>query len=155
MAEELFSEYDLPGDDNENDGEDEEEFDTEYKRSMKWNPELGDFVRDNSNRVLECDGYEAYAIWCYKMVQTERNSHDAYIESIAGSDLGVDTDGIEQEDDRETVESILQRGYTDALMVNPRTESVSGFSFTWEGDNVYCTFQVKAVDWDETVQISI
>lgn len=153
MGNELFMEYDL--DEEETDEEDEEEFDTEYKRTMKWNPEIGDFVRDSSNRIVECDGYEGYAIWCYKMVQTVRDAHAAYIEEITGNDLGVDMDGIEQEDDRETVESMLQRGYTDALMVNPRTESVSNFEFIWEGDEVNCTFQVSAVDWDETVQISI
>ena len=153
MDNKLFPEYDL--DEEEADEESREEFDTEYKRSMKWNPELGDFVRDSSNRIVECDGYEAYAIWCYKMVQTVRDAHTSYIEEITGNDLGVDMDGIEQEDDRETVESMLQRGYTDALMVNPRTESVSNFSFNWEGDEVNCTFQVSAVDWDETVQISI
>lgn len=153
MDNKLFPEYDL--DEEEADEESEEEFDTEYKRTLKWNPELGDFVRDSSNRVVECDGYEGYAIWCYKMVQTVRDAHTAYIEEITGSDLGVDMDGIEQEDDRETVESMLQRGYADALMVNPRTESVSNFSFNWEGDEVNCTFQVSAVDWNETVQISI
>ena len=137
------------------DGEDEEDYDTEYKRSMKWDPELGDFVRDASGRLQECDGYEAYAIWCYKMVQTVRDAHMAYIESVTGNDLGVDMDGIEQEDDMATVESMLQRGYTDALMVNPRTESVTDFEFSWEGDEVRCTFRVSAVDWDETVQISI
>ena len=137
------------------DGEDEEDYDTEYKRSMKWDPELGDFVRDASGRLQECDGYEAYAIWCYKMVQTVRDAHMAYIEEVTGNDLGVDMDGIEQEDDRSTVESMLQRGYTDALMVNPRTESVTDFEFSWEGDEVSCTFKVSAVDWDETVQISI
>lgn len=137
------------------DGWDEEEYDTEYKRSIKWDPELGDFVRDSSGRTQECDGYEAYAIWCYKMVQTVRDAHMAYIEEVTGNDLGVDTEGIEQEDDRETVESMLQRGYTDALMVNPRTESVTDFEFQWDGDKVGCTFRVSAVDWDETVQISI
>lgn len=153
MDNELFLEDDLEEDEAEE--SEEEEYDTEYKRSSKWDPELGDFVRDSSGRIAECDGHEAYAIWCYKMVQTCRDAHMAYIEEVTGNDLGVDLDGIEQEDDRETVESMLQREYTDALMVNPRTESVSDFEFTWDGDNVQCTFQVSAVDWDETVQITI
>ena len=153
MDNELFSEADIEEDEEEQ--EQEEEYDTEYKRSLKWDPELGDFVRDPSNRLVECDGHEAYAIWCYKMAQTVRDAHMAYMEEVSGNDLGVDMDGIEQEDDRETVESMLERGYTDALMVNPRTESVSDFFFHWEGDSVSCSFQVSAVDWDETVQISI
>ncbi len=153
MENELFTEADIEEDEEEQ--EQDEEYDTEYKRSLKWNPELGDFVRDSSNRLVECDGYEAYAIWCYKMVQTKRDVHMAYMEEVSGNDLGVDLDGIEQEDDRETVESMLERGYREALMVNPRTESVSDFVFDWEGDSVTCSFRVSAVDWDETVQISI
>ena len=111
-----------------------EEYDTGYKRSMEWDQETGDFVRDSTGRIAEADGYGAFAIWCYKMVQTERGSHMAYME---------------------TVESMLQRTYTEALMVNPRTESVSGFEFIWEGSTVYCKFQVKGTGWDETVQISV
>ena len=38
MDNKLFPEYDL--DEEEADEESREEFDTEYKRSMKWNPEL-------------------------------------------------------------------------------------------------------------------
>ncbi len=132
-----------------------EEYDTGYKRSMEWDQETGDFVRDSTGRIAEADGYGAFAIWCYKMVQTERGSHMAYMETVAGCDLGVETEEIAEEDDRETVESMLQRTYTEALMVNPRTESVSGFEFIWEGSTVYCKFQVKGTGWDETVQISV
>ena len=32
------------------------QYDTQYKRSMKWDPELGDFVRDGAHRIKECDG---------------------------------------------------------------------------------------------------
>ncbi len=56
-----------------------EEYDTGYKRSMEWDQETGDFVRDSTGRIAEADGYNAFAIWCYKMVQTERGSHMAYI----------------------------------------------------------------------------
>lgn len=35
------------------------QYDTQYKRSMKWDPELGDFVRDGAHRIKECDGKEA------------------------------------------------------------------------------------------------
>ena len=32
-------------------------YDTEYKRSMEWNPGTGDFVRDSAGRIAEADGY--------------------------------------------------------------------------------------------------
>ena len=50
MTEELYPVFDVP----EVSDEDEEEYDTEYKRSMKWDPAKGDFVRDSTNRVMEC-----------------------------------------------------------------------------------------------------
>lgn len=136
-------------------GDGEEEYDTKYRRSLKWDAGTGDFVRDSTGRIAEADGYEAFAIWCYKMVQTERSSHMAYMETVSGNDLGVETEEIEEEDDHETVESMLQRTYTEALLLNPRTESVSGFEFSWEGDTVHCTFQVKGTGWDDTVHISV
>ena len=58
-------------------------------------------------------------------------------------------------DDEKTVESMVQRTITDALMVNPRTEDVRDFSFTWNGDSMHCSFKVKGIDWDETITISI
>lgn len=150
MADELFPIFDVPEVDAE---EEEEEYDVEYKRSIRWDPELGDFVRDSSNRLVESDGYEAYVIWCYKMLQTERDSHLAYIEEFSGLDLGVEMEAVAQEDDHKTVESMIERTMTEALEVNPRTDYVGNFSFSWEGDNVHCQFEVKGIHWDETIQI--
>lgn len=150
MEDELFPTFDVPDVDEE---EDEEEYDVEYKRSIRWDPKLGDFVRDSSNRLVESDGYESYMIWCYKMLQTERSSHLAYIEEFSGSDLGVEMEEIAQEDDHETVESMIERTITEALEVNPRTEYVGNFSFSWEGDDVHGQFEVKGISWDETIQI--
>ena len=148
MADELFPTFDVPDVD-----EEEEEYDAEYKRSIRWDPELGDFVRDSSNRLVECDGYEAYMIWCYKMVQTQRESHLAYTEVISGSDLGVEMEEISQEDDHDTVESMIERTMTEALEINPRTEYVGDFIFSWDGDDVHCRFVVKGIDWDEAIEI--
>lgn len=149
MAEELFPTFDVPEED-----EDREEYETEYKRSIRWDPELGDFARDSSNRLVECDGYEAYMTWCYKMVQTQRESHLAYIEEMSGSDLGVDMEEISQEDDHDTVESMIERTMTEALEMNPRTEHVGDFVFSWDGDDVHCNFIVKGTDWDDAVRIT-
>lgn len=149
MADELFPTFDVPEMD-----EEEEEYDIEYKRSIRWDPELGDFVRDNSNRLVECDGYEAYMAWCYKMVLTERASHLAYMEEISGADIGVEMEKVSQEDEHSTVESMIERTMTEALEINPRTEYVGNFEFSWDGDEVHCKFIVKGVDCDEAIQIN-
>ena len=57
MAQKLYQTFEVPEIINE-----EEQLDKEYHRSMKWNPETGDFVRDGSNRVLDCDGREAFML---------------------------------------------------------------------------------------------
>ena len=125
------------------------EYDTKYKRSVKWDAEKGDFVRDGANRVVECDGKEAYAIWCFKIAQTERYRCLAYPDSI-----GTEMERAMADDDERTVESMVQRTVTDALMVNPRTEYVRDFVFSWDGDNMHCQFKVKGIDWDEEITIT-
>lgn len=126
------------------------EYDTRYKRSVRWDPVKGDFVRDGANRMVECDGREAFAIWCFKIAQTERYRCLAYPDVI-----GTEMERAMDNDDEKTVESMVQRTITDALMVNPRTEDVRDFSFTWNGDSMHCSFKVKGIDWDETIKISI
>ncbi len=123
---------------------------THYKRSVRWDSAAGDFVRDGANRMVECDGREAYAIWCFKIAQTERYRCLAYPDSI-----GTEMERALDNDDEKTVESMVQRTITDAIMVNPRTENVRDFEFTWDGDNMYCNFKVKGIDWDEIITVTI
>lgn len=125
------------------------EYDTSYKRSVRWNPDTGDFVRDGANRMVECSGREAFAIWCFKTAQTERYRCLAYPDSI-----GTEMERAMDNDDEKTVESMVQRTITEALMVNPRTENVWDFVFSWDGDNMHCSFKVKGVGY-EAVTITI
>ena len=125
-------------------------YDTEYRRSARWDPAAGDFVRAGANRMVECDGREAYSIWCFKIAQTERYRCLAYPDSI-----GVEMERALDNDDEKTVESMVQRTITEALMVNPRTEDVLDFEFSWDGDNMHCRFKVKGAGWDEQITITI
>lgn len=145
MSESLFPVVEVPEFISEN-----TEYDTQYKRSVRWDPAKGDFVRDGANRMVECDGREAFAIWCFKIAQTERYRCLAYPDSI-----GTEMERAMDNDDEKTVESMVQRTITDALMVNPRTEYVRDFVFEWNGDNMHCTFKVKGISWDEIVTITI
>ena len=126
------------------------EYDTKYKRSVKWDPMKGDFVRDGTNRMVECDGKEAYAIWCFKIAQTERYRCLAYSDTV-----GVEMERSMGDEDEKTVESMVQRTVTDAIMVNPRTEYVRDFEFSWNGDNMNCRFKVKGIDWEEEITVTI
>ena len=116
--------------------EESSEYDTQYKRTMKWNPEKGDFVRNAANQVVECTGEEGYMIWCMKVSMTERYSCLAY-----SNDIGVEMeDALAQDDEK---------------LVNPRTEWVRDFEFEWNGDSMNCSFKVKGKEWDKVFQINI
>lgn len=145
MSEQLFPVVDVP-----EFIEESEEYDTQYKRSVHWDFEKGDFARDGANRMIEADGRMAYATWCYKIAQTERFQCLAYPDSI-----GTEMERAMEDSDEKTVESMVQRTVTEAVMVNPRTEWVRDFIFTWNGDNMTCSFSVKGIDWDEPFLITI
>lgn len=144
MSEPLFPVFEVPEIINE-----EAQYDREYRRSMKWNPDTGDFVRDGANRVAECDGMEAYMIWCFKVVQTERYQCLSY-PSYIGTEMESAID-----DDREVVQSMVERTITDALLVNPRTEYVRDFEFEWDADELHVTFTVKGVGMEDEFEISL
>lgn len=141
----LFPVIDVP---DETDDE-EEEYDIEYRRSMKWDYRKGDFVRNGSNQVDEADGYEAYALWCYKIAQTERDSCIAYSDEI-GSEL----EEALSLDNTSVTESMIERTITEAINTNPRTEYVRDFEFTWNGDTMHVNFRVKGLNWDDEIKIS-
>lgn len=144
MPQKLYPVFDVPEIINE-----EAQLDKEYYRSMKWDPVQGDFVLDGSNRILECDGREAYMIWCFKVAQTERYCCLSYPRSI-GTELESITDA-----DHDVAQSMLERTITEALKVNPRTEYVRDFEFSWNGDELHCSCVVKGVGWDKEFQITL
>ncbi len=128
--------------------EQSDSYDTQYHPSLKWDLKEGDFVRTASGRVPRSDGKEGYRIWCVKSVATERLSCLAYAD-----DIGTEMEKAAKEEDRSAVELAIQRTIEEALMVNPRTVKVDGFTFEWSGESVYVSFMVTAVD-DQRFTIS-
>ena len=145
MSEALFPVFEVP-----DVIERSSEYDRQYKRSVKWDTEKGDFARDGAGRMVECDGREAFMIWCFKIAQTERYTCLAYPSAI-----GVELEAATADDDEKTVESMVQGTITDALMVNPRTEFVRDFVFSWNGDEMHCSFNVKGMEWDDVFMITV
>lgn len=124
--------------------EESERYDEKYKPSVAWDLEKGDFVRTGANQLVACDGREAYRVWCVKNALTERYTCMAYPDSI-----GTEMESALKEKSNGAVESAVERTITEALLVNPRTEYVRGFSFSWNGDELHCSFKVKGIDWEE------
>ena len=145
MAGSLFPAFDMP----ELSGGGQQ-YDTRYKRSVRWDYEAGDFAVDGANRMAECDGREAFMAWCFKVCRTERYACLAYPAFI-----GVEMEAATADGDRKVVESMVRRTITDALKVNPRTEYVGGFSFGWDGDEMHCSFEVKGTGWDDRFRVTV
>ena len=120
-----------------------------YRPSVYFDFTTGDFLRDGANRMIEADGREAYMQWCMKIIATERDAFLAY-----STRIGTEMEYAAAQPDHASVEASVERTIIEALMVNPKTESVSDFVFTWEGSSLYGTFAVKALDLDE-IRLSV
>lgn len=115
-----------------------------YKPSVYFDYVLGDFRRDGANKLVVVDGREAWMQWCIKTVVTERLDRMSY-----SSDIGAELEEALKQADTEAVESALERTITEALMVNPKTEYVRDFQFTWDSDGLHCEFTIKGKEWEE------
>lgn len=115
-----------------------------YRRSVYFDFETGDFLRDGSGNMVAADGRDAFAQWCLKTAATERFACLAY-----STDIGTEMEAALANADRAAVESAIERTITEALMVNHKTEYVRAFAFSWGGDTLTVSFTVKGQDWEE------
>lgn len=102
-----------------------------YGKSWLFDFGKGDFVIDGSGHVVEADGHTAWVQWCVKTVMTERFAYLTY-----GWDYGVEIENALKQTNRAAVEAEIERTITEALLVDPRTQVVKDFQFTWEGDQL-------------------
>lgn len=115
-----------------------------YRPSVIFDFSEGDFIRDGANRMVEADGREAFMQWCMKIIATERDACLAY-----STRIGTEMEYAAAQPDHASVEASVERTIIEALMVNPKTECVREFEFTWEGTSLFGTFAVKGRDLDE------
>lgn len=115
-----------------------------YRPSVFFDFSTGDFLRDGTGNMIVADGRESYKQWCLKVVMTERFTCLSYT-----TDIGTEMIDALAQADRAAVESAVERTINEAIMVNPKTEYVRSYQFTWEAETLYCTFNVKGQDWEE------
>lgn len=123
-----------------------------YKPSVYFDPVTGDFVRDGSNKLKDATGIEAWQLWCWKTVQTERFSHLAYSRSY-----GVEIEEAFHAPDRATAESIIERTMTEAIMADPyqRTSRVEDITFDWiDPDAVDVHLTIVGMD-EATIDVDV
>ena len=115
-----------------------------YRPSVFFDFSEGDFIRDGANRMVEADGSEAFMQWCMKTIATERDAFLSY-----STRIGTEMEYAAAQPDHESVEASVERTVTEALLVNPKTEIVRNFVFTWNGSTLHGDFSVKGRDLDE------
>ncbi|WP_213997065.1 DUF2634 domain-containing protein [Tepidanaerobacter syntrophicus] len=130
----------------------EQQLETEpkYPKSYLFDFEKGDFVRDGAGKILVADGHTAWVQLCTKTLLTERFAYLSY-----SSDYGVEIEKVMKEKSRKTIETEIERTITEALLADPRTESVSDFSFEWSGDSLLVSMTATPViGHSERIEVS-
>ncbi|GAC41251.1 DUF2634 domain-containing protein [Paenibacillus popilliae] len=115
----------------------------QYPQSWLYDFENKRVVMDGSGRAVMVDGLTAWAQWCIKAASTLRFTHLAY-----GPDFGTEREGAWRQPTRKATESELERTITEALIVDPRTDTVRDFAFTWSGDELLVSFTAIPVIGD-------
>ncbi len=93
-----------------------------------------------TRKIAGAEGTEAWIIWCQKAIRTPRYRHLIY-----SRDYGQEFEeliGIGYS--RAVQESEIQRIARETLMVDPRTASVEGFVFEWQGER--CSFTCRVMN---------
>lgn len=108
-----------------------------FGRSWRFDYELGDFVLTPTGKIAGCTDTDAWIEWCKKALRTERYTYLAYSRNYGQEFDDLIARGLP----RASNESEIARIATETLKTDPRTGSVGGFSFTWEGDR--CSFQCE------------
>lgn len=115
-----------------------------YKRSIKFDDEQGDFVRDGQHRLVAASGIEAWKQWCVNCLSTERYSLASY-----SSDFAINTKLVFALPDKESKEILLQKEIQEALMADDykRTKNVTDFEFNWFApDAVEVSMTIVGID---------
>ncbi|BFH66260.1 hypothetical protein J27TS7_11060 [Paenibacillus dendritiformis] len=115
--------------------------DVAFGRSWRFDFEKGDFVMTPTRKVAAANETEAWIMWCEKAIRTPRYRHLIY-----SREHGEEFDSlIGKGYSRAVIESEIQRIVTETLMVDPRTASVDGFTFSWSGDGCHFSCRIQNV----------
>ena len=115
-----------------------------YKKSLGYDFENCEVMRDGQNKVPDATGIEAWKQWCFNCLSTERYSCAAY-----STDFGIQTERARAAETRDEAEAILTFEITEALMADPykRTASIQDIIFDWTApDSVEVTVTIVGTD---------
>jgi len=107
-------------------------------KSWQFDFETGTFVTNGGNRMIEADEATALMQWCIGACMTPRGDYLAY-----SNQYGIDIDEVRNQPTRKAIELVLERTITEAILINPKIDSVKGFRFEWCADGVYVSFEIQ------------
>jgi hypothetical protein len=110
-----------------------------YGKSWQFDFETGTFVTNGGNRMVEADEAAALMQWCIGACMTPRGEYLAY-----SNQYGIDIDEVRNQPTRKAMELALERTITEAILINPRIDSVKEFRFEWCADGVYVSFEIQS-----------
>ena len=121
-----------------------------YRNGIAFDHQIGDFMRDGSNKILDSTGIESWKSWCINCLQTERYKHLAY-----SSDFGIELDKAMAATSREEAESILTREITEAILADPyeRAAYIETLNFNWSApDAIEVQLTIQGIE-DVTIDL--
>lgn len=124
---------------------------TGYRNGIAFDSQLGDFLREGMNKMLDSTGVESWMSWCINCLQTERYKHLAY-----STDFGIELDKAMKANSREEAESILTRQITEAILADPyqRTKYIEEITYDWTApDTVTVNATIRGIE-DVTIDIT-
>ncbi|WP_276355423.1 DUF2634 domain-containing protein [Cohnella caldifontis] len=105
-----------------------------FGRSWLFDFDAGEFVLTPTGKIAVAEETDAWLEWCRKALQTERYRYLIYSRDYGQEYEGLIGGGLS----RPAVESEIRRITVETLMTDPRTASVDGFVFAWDGER--CSF---------------
>lgn len=117
--------------------------------AYKFNYDKEKLVVTGTGKAVKGGPIDAYRFWAVKCCLTERYQYAAY-----STDFGVEFERIIAANyPRPIAESEIKRTITEALTIDNRTVSVTGFTFEWEGDSCWINFFLESVYGTDYVEI--
>ncbi len=118
-----------------------------FATGWKFDFDKGEFVTTPTGRFAPATGKEAYLEWAQKALLTPRYRHPIY-----SRNYGHEFDDLMGRGyTHEVAESEIRRIVNDTLMVDPRTNAVQNFAFTWDSDSLHFTCEILMANSEKVI----
>jgi len=121
-------------------------------RSFLFDFSTGEFVIQNG-KLVECDGSDGVKVWIEKILRTEKDRFEIYVDTDYGvhlEDLIVGTNY-----DQAFVQSELKREIEEALLTHPDITGISNFTAEKTETGIIISVEVETGDTADTFSTAL